>query len=55
MDNIIDLIATDAPASEISDSIKSAIFAKASDRIDAMKHLVSTSIFGEQESTEDNE
>lgn len=55
MDNIIDLIATGASASEVSGSIKSAIFTKASERIDAIRPLVATSLFGAQETTEDNE
>jgi len=33
MENVIDLIATDASAHEISDAIKSALYAKAAERI----------------------
>tara|TARA_X000000368_G_scaffold178840_1_gene141160 strand:+ start:223 stop:462 length:240 start_codon:yes stop_codon:yes gene_type:complete len=47
MDNIIDLIATDKPASEISDAIKDALYAKSSDKIDAIKPKVATSMFDE--------
>jgi len=45
MENIIDLIATDSSASEITDSIKSAIFSKAMERIDAARPAVSNSLF----------
>ena len=60
MDNIIDLIATDAKASEVSDAIKGALFAKAVERIDAARPIVAGSLFGgeyetEQEPQEDQE
>jgi len=62
MDNIIDLIATDASPSEISDQIKSALFAKAAEKIDAARPFVAASLFGdeyeeeiEQEPQEDQE
>ena len=47
MDNIIDLIATDKSSSEISDAIKDALYAKSSDKIDAIKPKVATSMFDE--------
>ena len=47
MDNIIDLIATDKPSSEISDAIKDALYAKSSNKIDAIKPKVATSMFDE--------
>ena len=51
MDNIIDLIATDAKASEVSDAIKGALFAKAAERIDVARPIVAGSLFdtGSQE------
>lgn len=55
MDNIIDLIATDASPSEVSDAIKTALFAKASEKIDNVKSIVAASMFGEQESEEEQE
>ena len=55
MDNIIDLIATDASASDISDNIKSAIFNKCAERIDAIKPLVAKSFFGDEVTTWDQE
>jgi hypothetical protein len=48
MDNIIDLIATDSSASDVSDAIKSALFAKAAERIDAARPLVAASMFGDE-------
>jgi hypothetical protein len=54
MQNIIDLIATDAPPSDISAEIKSALFAKASERIDALRPEVANSLFNsEEENTEE--
>lgn len=56
MEEIVDLIATDSAASEISDQIKQVLFAKSSERIDYAKPLVASSLFGETEnSTEDQE
>jgi hypothetical protein len=52
MEEIIDLIATDSSASEISDHIKQVLFAKASERIENIKPLVSSSLFGEDENQE---
>jgi hypothetical protein len=49
MEKIIDLIATDSAASEISDYIKQSLFTKASERIENIKPLVSTSLFGEDD------
>jgi hypothetical protein len=46
MEKIIDLIATDSAASEISDHIKQALFSKASERIDSAKSSVALSMFG---------
>jgi hypothetical protein len=56
MENIIDLIATDASPSDISVEIKSALFAKASDRIDALRPEVANAFFDStEETTEDSE
>lgn len=53
MDNIVDLIATDSAASEIANSIKDALFFKASEKIDAFRSDVANSLFGENELTDD--
>ena len=56
MDNIIDLIATDASASDVTDRIKDALFAKAAERVEASKPIVAGSVFGgEEESIETEE
>ena len=55
MDNIIDLIATDSSASDVSDAIKSALFAKAAERIDAARPLVAASMFGDELEVEEPE
>ena len=55
MDNIIDLIATDAKASDVSDAIKGALFAKAAERIDAARPIVAGSLFGDNQSSEEQE
>jgi hypothetical protein len=49
MDNIIDLIATDASPAEVSDAIKNALFTKSAEKIDAARPIVAASMFGEQE------
>tara|TARA_B100000131_G_scaffold5580_1_gene5755 strand:- start:2811 stop:2993 length:183 start_codon:yes stop_codon:yes gene_type:complete len=49
MDNIIDLIATDAKPNEISDQIKDLLFTKSAEKIEAIKPDVAASIFAEPE------
>jgi len=56
MDNIIDLIATDSSAAEITDNIKNALFSKASERIDGLRPMVANSMFSsESEETQEEE
>ena len=45
MEELVDLIATDASASEVSDKIKDALMAKAAARIDAFKPEVASTVF----------
>ena len=45
MEELVDLIATDASASDVSDKIKDAVMAKAAARIDALKPNVASSVF----------
>jgi len=47
MEELVDLIATDASASDVSDKIKDALMAKAAARIDAFKPEVASSVFDE--------
>ena len=54
MEELVDLIATDASASDVSDKIKDALMAKAAARIDAFKPEIASSVFnGEAEEGEE--
>jgi hypothetical protein len=53
MEDLIDLIATDSAASQVSSSIKDILFAKAAERIDSFRPEVANSLFGEGETTDD--
>ena len=59
MEDIVNLIATDSSASDISDKLKDVLFAKAAEKIDAQKASVATSMFDtstpEPETPEDQE
>ena len=45
MEEIVNLIATDSSAADISDKMKELLFAKAAEKIDAQKQTVATSMF----------
>ena len=45
MEDLVDLIATDASASDVSDKIKDALMAKAAARIDAFRPEVASTVF----------
>ena len=49
MEELVDLIATDASASDVSDKIKDALMAKAAARIDAFKPQVASNVFDAEE------
>ena len=52
--NVLDMIATDAKPSEITDTLKNMIYAKAGEKIDGMKQYAATSLFGQEpKSTEE--
>ena len=59
MEEIVNLIATDSSATDISDRLKDVLFAKAAEKIDAQKQTVATSMFDtdsvESDSTPDTE
>ena len=56
MDELMNLIIADESPSEISDSIKNQLFAKAGARVDALKPVVTNAMMGyELESEEDVE
>ncbi len=53
MEELVDLIATDASASDVSDKIKDALMAKAAARIDALKPEVAATVFDAEETEEE--
>lgn len=55
MDNVIDLIATDASAAEISDKIKELMYAKAGERVEAIRPTVAQSMFDEPDQVDEPE
>ena len=55
MEDLIDLIATDGSASDVSDKIKDILYAKSAERIDQLKAPVANSIFNDLEEVETEE
>lgn len=55
MEELIDLIATDSSASNVSDKIKDLLFAKAAERIDNARPHVASAMFGEEDMEDDEE
>ena len=53
MDDVLDLIASGASASEISDKIKDALYDKASSKIDGIRADVGASIFDKSEESQE--
>ena len=53
MDNIIDLIAQDSKASEVSDQIKDVLYSKASEKIEAIRPDIAGSMFAEPETEQE--
>jgi len=45
MDELLDMIATDASATDISDSIKDTLYAKAAERINTQRPDIAAAIF----------
>ena len=54
MDELMNLIIADESPSEISDSIKATLFAKAGERVDALKEPVANAMLGYEIETEDD-
>ena len=54
MEELVDMIATDASSSDVSDKIKDALMAKAAARIDAFRPDVASTVF-DGEAPEDEE
>ena len=57
MEDIVDLIATDSKASDVSDKLKEILYAKAAERIDIARPYVANAMFGQEfePPTEDEE
>ena len=55
MEDIIDLIATDSKASEVSDQIKNILFTKAAEKVESQRAQVAASMFDEPEVEETEE
>ena len=51
MEDLVDLIATDASASDISDKIKERLYAKAAEYVDAARPVVGADLFGDEADT----
>ena len=55
MEDLLDLIATDGSASDVSDRIKDVLYAKSAERIDQLKAPVANSMFSDVEEVETEE
>ena len=53
MEDLIDLIATDGSASDVSDRIKDVLYAKSAERIDQLKPAVANLVFDEPQEAEE--
>ena len=55
MEDIVDLIATDSAASDITDKIKELLYGKAGEKIEGLRPGVANSMFGEDEQVDETE
>ena len=53
MEDLVDLIATDASSSEVADRLKDILYAKSAERIEALKPIVADSVFDEPTAEDD--
>lgn len=53
MEDAIDLIATDASASVVTDKLKELLYAKAGEKIEGLRPSIANSMFGENEESGD--
>jgi hypothetical protein len=54
MEDIVDLIFSDSSASQVSDTIKDVLYSKSADKIDELRPLAANSLFGNNDSYENN-
>ena len=55
LDKLMDLLATDGTASDVSDEIKNILFTRSAEKIDAMRPQVSSNMFDQQAETQEGE
>ena len=55
MEDLVDLIATDASANDVSDRIKDILYAKSAERLEVAKPIVADSMFGDVEAEVETE
>ena len=55
MEELVDLIATDASASDVSDKIKERLYAKAAEYVDGARPVVAADLFGTEVPELENE
>jgi hypothetical protein len=55
MEEIVNLIGSESPASDITDKIKDVLYTKASERIDDYRTDIASSLFGNENMVEDEE
>ena len=55
MEDLMDMILTDESPSQISDTIKSALFSKSAERVDAFRPDVASTMFADEAVEEDEE
>jgi len=53
MDDLLDMIISDESPSQISDKIKDMLFSKSAEKIDAFRPVVASSMFGQDEESEE--
>ena len=55
MEDIIDLIATDSAASEVTSKLKDVLFTKAAERIESQRPTIASSMFADSELEDESE
>lgn len=55
MEELMDIIATNESPSQVSDKIKDLLFSKSAERLENMRSIVASQLFGENESEEETD
>jgi hypothetical protein len=53
MEELLDMIISDESPSDISDKIKEILYSKSSEKIDELRPAVSSTLFGQEDESED--